>query len=205
MKVLIITSSPNTDGLTSTCGKAARQGAVDSRSKTRIINLNELQINRCAVHNDGWGTCRNEHRCQLQDDFQELQQTIDKAEGCVFITPVYFGEPSEPMKALFDRLRRCEAHKEGNDSVFSGKPVVCVAAAGGTGHGAIACLAMMEEFMLCLHADVFDTIAVTRKTRDYQVETIHDALTKMTAVPSVPELSPAKRRERQPSRRRKRR
>ncbi len=205
MKVLIVTSSPNKEGLTSTCGEAARQGAVDSRSKTRIVNLNELQINRCAVHNDGWGTCRNEHLCQLKDDFQELQQTIEKAEGYVFITPVYFGEPSEPMKALFDRLRRCEATKDGNGSILSGKPVVCVAAAGGTGHGAVSCLRTMEQVMLRLHADIFDTIAVTRKTSDYQVETVHDALTKMTALPPVPELSPAKRRERRPSRRRKRR
>jgi len=134
MKILIITSSPNSNGLTSACAEAARQGVIDSRSPARMVNLNDLSISRCAVHNDGWGTCKSKHKCQLQDDFQDLQGTIEKAEGYVFITPVYFGEPSEPMKAMIDRLRRCEATKDaaaGEKSIMADKPIALVAAAGG--------------------------------------------------------------------------
>ena len=208
MKILIITSSPNDNGLTSACGEAARQGAIDSRSPARVIKLNEMSISRCAVHNDGWGTCHTKHHCQLQDDFQKLQETIEQAEGYVFITPVYFGEPSEPMKAMIDRLRRCEATKDeskGEKSILAGKPVVLVAAAGGTGHGTLSSLTMMECFALRVGAKVFDTIPVTRDTRGYQLETIHDALTAMTAAPAIPELSPAKQKERRPTHRRRRR
>jgi len=170
MKILILTSSPNSNGLTSACAEAARQGVIDSRSPARVVNLNELSISRCAVHNDGWGTCHTKHHCQLQDDFQTLQETIEKAEGYVLISPVYFGEPSEPMKAMIDRLRRCEATKDkskGEKSILADKPVVLVAAAGGTGHGALSCLTMMERFALRVGAKVFDTIPVTRDTRDY--------------------------------------
>ena len=208
MKILILTSSPNSDGLTSACGEAARQGVIDSRSPARVVNLSELSISRCAVHNDGWGTCHTKHHCQLQDDFQDLQETIEQAEGYVFVTPVYFGEPSEPMKAMIDRLRRCEATKDenaGEKSIFADKPAILVAAAGGTGHGALSSLAMMERFALRVGAKVFDTIPVTRNTRDYQLETIHDALAAMAAAPTIPELSPAKREERHPTRRRRRR
>jgi len=173
-----------------------------------MVNLNDLSISRCAVHNDGWGTCKSKHHCQLQDDFQDLHKTVELAEGYVLITPVYFGEPSEPMKAMIDRLRRCEATKDesaGEKSILAGKPMVLVAAAGGSGHGAISCLEMMERFAQRLGAKVFDTIPVTKSTRDYQLETIHDALAAMTAAPPIPELSPAKRRERRPTHRRRRR
>jgi multimeric flavodoxin WrbA len=208
MKILIIKSSPNNNGLTAACAEAARQGVIDSRSRARVVNLNDLRISRCAVHNEGWGTCRTKHHCQLQDDFQELQTTIEQAEGYVFLTPVYFGEPSEPMKAMIDRLRRCEATKNedaGEKSILADKPVVLVASAGDSGHGAIACLSTMERFALRVGARVFDTIPVTRQTRSYQLETIHDALAAMTAPPPIPELSSAKRNERKPGHPRARR
>lgn len=197
MKVLIITSSPNSNGLTSACGEAARQGVIDSRSPAQIVSLNDLSISRCTVHNGGWGTCYTKHDCQLQDDFQKLQKTIEQAEGYVFISPVYFGEPSEPMKAMIDRLRRCEATKHnsaGEKSIFADKLVVLVAAAGGTGHGTLSCLTMMERFALRVGAKVFDTIRVTRDTRDYQLEMIHDALAAMAAAPPLPRAEPGQER-----------
>jgi len=208
MKVLTILSSPNAVGLTAACGEAARQGIVDGHSPARLVNLNELNIARCAVHNDGWGTCRNNHRCQLEDDFQSLHETIKQAEGYVFVTPVYFGEPSEPMKAFFDRLRRCEATKDpasGETSTLAGKPAVCVAAAGESGHGAVSCLAVMEHVLNQLGAAVFDFISVTKRTRDYQLETIHDALLAMTTAAQVVPSQVTQEGRRRPLRRRRRR
>jgi len=180
MKVLIVMSSPNADGLTAACGEAARQGVVDGKSPARLINLNEFTIRRCAVCNNGWGSCRTEHRCIQDDDFAKLQDMFEAAEGFAFITPVYFGEPSETFKAFFNRLRRCEATKtNGKKSVLADKPVICVAAAGGTGHGAINCLSEMERLVQRLSAVAFDYIPITQRTREYQIETIHDGLAAM--------------------------
>jgi multimeric flavodoxin WrbA len=109
------------------------------------------------------------------------------AEGFAFITPVYFGEPSEAYKAFFDRLRRCEATKKDEArSILTGKPVVCVAAAGGSGNGAIHCLAEMERMVHRLGAQGFDYIPITKQTREYQIETIHDSLAAM-CTPKPPE------------------
>lgn len=189
MKVLVITSSPNEGGLTATCGEAARQGVVDGRSPARLINLNEFHVDRCAVCDTGWGSCRTEHVCCLEDDFSALHHMFEEAEAYVWVTPVYFGEPSEPFKALFDRLRRCEATRsDRSESALSGKPTVCIAAAGGTGNGAVQCLLHMERWAKQLGADGREYIPVTQKTRDYQLETIHDALVA---------LAVAKRDERQ--------
>jgi multimeric flavodoxin WrbA len=40
MKVMIITSSPNKDGLTAACGNAAKQGAEEAGIETVLVNLN---------------------------------------------------------------------------------------------------------------------------------------------------------------------
>ncbi len=187
MKVLVVVSSPNADGLTAACGEAARQGIVDGKSPARVINLNEFKLRRCAVCNGGWGPCRTKHRCQLDDDFAQVQEMFQQAEGYVWVTPVYFGEPSEPFKAFFDRLRRCEAtKKDGKKSILSGKPTVCVAAAGGSGNGAVHCLAEMERLVKQLGAHAFDYIPITKATREYQLETIHDGLSAMST-PKPPE------------------
>ena len=211
MKVLIVTSTPNQEGLTAACGEAARQGVVDGGSRARLVNLNEHEILRCVVCEDGWGPCRTKHRCRLEDDFTELQSMFGEAEGFVWVTPVYFGEPSETMKAFFDRLRRCEATKKnGAKSVVDGKPTVCAAAAGGSGNGAVHCLAEMERLARQLHGAPFDFIPVTQKTREYQTETIHDAVAAMCkpkAAESTMPISARKgqKRSRKPRRRIRRR
>jgi multimeric flavodoxin WrbA len=198
MKVLIIMSTPNASGLTAACAESARQGVVDSRSRARVVNLNELAIARCAVCGDGWGTCRSKHECQVKDDFQDLHRTLREAEGYVFVTPVYFGEPSEPYKAFFDRVRRCEATRDtsaGERGALTGKPAVCIAAAGGSGHGAVRCLEAMERTLRRLGADVLDLIPVTQRTREYQLETIHDAqaiLTEIRPAAATPERKPSR-------------
>jgi len=207
MKVLVVTSSPNADGLTHACGEAARQGVVDGRSPARVINLSDFQIERCSVCSEGWGPCRTEHRCRLNDRFSSLQDMFRQAEGCAIVTPVYFGEMSETAKCFFDRLRRCEATKAGPDqSVLSGKPAVCIAAAGGSGRGAVHCLLGMERLMTQLQATPFDFIAITQRTREYQLETIHDALSAMCSSPPAGASEPADSgKKRRPWRRRPKR
>ncbi len=196
MKVLVVMSSQNAGGLTAACGEAARQGVVDGKSPARVINLNEFNIDRCAICNDGWGQCLTQHRCVREDDFAKLQAMFDAAEGFVFITPVYFGEPSETFRAFFDRLRRCEATKKsGAKSLLADKPTVCVAAAGGSGGGAIHCLAEMERLVRQLGASPFDFIPITQKTREYQIETIHDGLAAMCAPQPVVQTMPLSARK----------
>ena len=187
MKVLVVTSTPNANGLTAACGEAARQGIVAGKSPARVINLNEFSIQRCAVCDQGWGPCFSEHTCRLEDDFAQLQGMFDQAEAYVFVTPVYFGSPSETFKAFFDRLRRCEGTKKnGQKSVLASKPTVCVAAAGGSGNGAVHCLGELERLVQHLGARPFDFIPVTKRSREYQLETIHDALVAM-CTPTPPE------------------
>jgi len=87
---------------------------------------------------------------------------------------VYWGEMSESAKAFTDRLRRCEATR-GDASSLAGKPVLAVAAAGGSGGGSITCLASMERWIQHVRARVFDLIPVNRWSREYKLVAIREA------------------------------
>ena len=175
MKILIISSSPNLTGLTAACVSAAAKGIRAAGGEVEEIRLNDLKMDKCHACNDGWGTCLPEHRCQEEDDFQVLHARIPQADGFVLVTPVYWGEMSESAKAFTDRLRRCEATRERGESLLFNKPVIAVAAAGGSGGGMITCLLSMERWIQHVQGRVFDLIPVNRWSRGYKLAAIRAA------------------------------
>ena len=181
MKVMIFTSSPNTDGLTAACGNAAKTGAEEAGAQVVVINLNRQKISSCHACGNGWGPCRNKHVCQIQDDFQALHASMADMDAFVLITPVYWGEMSESAKAFSDRVRRCEAVKK-DKTIFEGKPFIAVAAAGGTGNGLTTCLTSIERFLAHVRAEKFDLIGITQKNRVYKLATIQEAAREMVAI-----------------------
>lgn len=180
MNVLVIYSSPNKDGLTAACAKAAEEGVRLAGGHPETIPLNALQVGMCEACEDGWGTCREQHTCQTLDDFQELHTRIKQADAYIIITPVYWGEPSESAKALLDRLRRCEATK-GKESSLTNKPVIAIAAAGGSGGGMITCLASLERWIYHVNARIYDLIPVNRWSREYKLTAIASAAQTMAS------------------------
>ena len=180
MKVLVFASSPNTDGLTQECADAAVAGVRSAGLDAEVVHLNRERIGLCQACDRGWGTCRTEHRCQVQDGFQAVHEKTAAADAYVVVSPVYVGQLSESAKAYFDRLRRCEATR-GDQSALARKPVLGVAAAGGTGGGIVSCLDEMNRLFSHLHCNVFDMITVTQKSRSYKPATIREAAAAMAA------------------------
>ena len=178
MKVMIITSSPNKDGLTEACGQAAKLGVEDAKGEVVMVRLNDLKISNCHACGNGWGKCRNEHECQVEDDFQKLHKLTGEMDAFVVVTPVYWGEMSESAKAYFDRFRRCEATVKEKNSM-EGKPVISIAAAGGSGNGTLTCLASMERLFSHIRAEKFDMTGITRKNKNYILEAISNAAKEM--------------------------
>jgi multimeric flavodoxin WrbA len=174
MKFLVISASPNKDGLTSACAAAVLDGIRAAGGEVEEIHLNDLKLDHCHACNNGWGTCLNEHHCQEVDDFQALHGQMAQADGYVLVTPVYWGEMSESAKAFTDRLRRCEATQEDGKSSLFKKPVIAVAAAGGSGNGMITCLLSMERWIHHVQGRVFDLVPVNRWTREYKLTAIRD-------------------------------
>jgi multimeric flavodoxin WrbA len=174
MDVLIISASPNEAGLTAACASAAAEGVRAAGGQAEEIRLNDLQVGMCQACDDGWGTCRPDHACQVVDDFQALHARVCRADGLVLVSPVYFGELSESAKAFADRIRRCEATR-GEQSGLAGKPVVAVAAAGGSGNGTVTCLLSVDRWIRHVRARMFDLVPVTRWSRAYKLGVIREA------------------------------
>ena len=180
MSVLVLAASPNKDGLTAECVEAAAEGVRSTGMDVGIVWLNDEAIGLCKACDRGWGPCRQEHRCCVEDGFQGVHEQVRTAGAYVIVSPVYFWQLAESAKAFFDRLRRCEATR-GDESALSGKPVIGVAAAGGTGGGIVSCLDEMNRLFSHLRCAVFDMITVTRKSRSYKPDAIREAAAAMSA------------------------
>jgi len=168
---LIITASPNADGLTAACGKAAVNGITNAGGTPELIDISAEKLEACRICDNGWGSCRSSATCVINDKFAEIQMKIRNADGVILITPVYWGQPSERMKYFLDRFRRCEAFsKEG--SAAKGKQIDLIAAAGGSGNGTATCLAEME--MWCRHVGAVpkDRLGITNFNREPMLQTI---------------------------------
>ena len=179
MRIMVITSSPNNEGLTESCGNSAKKGIEKGNGEAKMVRLNDLNILNCEACDQGWGTCFQENKCQLKDDFEAIHKSLDEIDGFVVITPVYWGDMSESAKAFFDRLRRCESSfYPDNTNKMQNKAFTCVAAAGGSGNGTLSCLTNMER--LFLHVNKmdyknmrkFDYIGVTQRNKEYMFDAI---------------------------------
>ena len=177
---VIITASPNKDGLTAACGKAFYDGFLLAQGSAQIVDISGLMIEPCRICGNGWGSCRDEAGCVIKDCLGELQVKIRAAEGIVLVTPVYWGQPSERMTYFLNRFRRCEAFK-GDGSAAKGKQVDLVAAAGGSGNGTVSALAEMESWCRHVGAIPQERIGVTRFNREPMLAMMRDAASRMVS------------------------
>jgi multimeric flavodoxin WrbA len=171
---LIISSSPNPDGLTAACAGSALAGLLEAGAQAQQLDLCKLTIERCRQCGNGWGICREKHVCVIEDHFSLLHEVAAQAEGIVIVTPVYWGDMSESAKSAFDRLRRCEAPR-GEESALKDKPIIAIAAAGGSGNGVVSCLEQIERLIKQMRGQVVDLIGITRRSRAYKLEAIRAA------------------------------
>lgn len=172
MGILILSGSRNREGQTARAIKALCQGIAAAGGSSETIFMPELQLERCRqCDNDGWGFCRSEGYCVIEDDFAKTVAKIEAADVIVFANPVYFGDLSESMKGFLDRLRRTHFPKlmaAGGPRMAppQGKPVIGLCYAGGSGNGTTSCCANMERTLQTCGFDVVDMIPARRQNLD---------------------------------------
>lgn len=163
MKSVMIMGSRNPEGQTAAAAEAFRAGYENQGGVIKQVFLPEMHIESCRQCDlRGWGACREEGRCVVEDDFGTLANQIRSAEGVIFTTPVYFGDLSESMRAFLDRLRRVCCHESGKKGI-EGVPAVGICVAGGGGGGAVRCCASLEKVLQTTGCDVVDLIPVRRQ------------------------------------------
>jgi multimeric flavodoxin WrbA len=74
--------------------------ARDAGFETEIFLMSEKQVAPC----DACGSCFEVGSCVVQDDMQELYDMMDRADGIIIGSPVYFGSVSAQTKAIMDRM-----------------------------------------------------------------------------------------------------
>jgi multimeric flavodoxin WrbA len=163
MKIVFISGSRNPNGQTAHAMGALREGIEGNGGKTEMVYLPTFNLERCRQCEDtGWGICRDEGTCIIEDDFAELVQKIRQADAAVFATPVYFGDLSESMRALTDRLRRTCTHSAGRSGIEQ-KPAIGVCVAGGGGGGSLSCAMSVDKVLTTCGFNVLDVIPVRRQ------------------------------------------
>lgn len=172
MSLLVVWASPNEDGLTATAKDRVLAGIEKTRAKAEIVHLNKCAIKRCLTCDNGWGLCRSEGRCIIRDDFASLYEKMQNAKGIAWITPVYWHDLAECLKTLLDRLRRCET---AHNHFLRGRKNLLVACAGGTGRGAVQCLAAFEATLGHMEMIALDRLPVIRFNQDYMLSALESA------------------------------
>ncbi len=164
MKAIIISGSRNVAGQTAKAAAAVRQGMeTGGNGQVETVFLPAMRLERCRqCDNDGWGLCRKEGRCVIEDDFAALTDQLRAADAAVIATPVYFSDLSESLRAFLDRLRRTCRHPTGQTGIKD-TPVVGVCVAGGGGGGAPACCVSLEKILTTCGFKVVDMIPVRRQ------------------------------------------
>jgi multimeric flavodoxin WrbA len=172
MRVTLICGSRNRTGQTARAASALVEGVARAGGTHETVFLPELALERCRqCRDDGWGTCRSEGACVIADDFAAVVAKLAGSDAVAFVTPVYFGDLSESIKAFTDRLRRICMH-EATRKKFEGKRCLGMCVAGGGGGGAPSCCLSLEKVLSRCGFDTVDFIAVRRQNLAGKAESI---------------------------------
>lgn len=98
--VVVISSSPRKDGNSDLLCQEFMRGAKEKNNNVEHIRLSEKDIGYCR----GCYACSNNGKCFQQDDMNEINEKLLKADVIVFATPVYFYSMSGQLKVFIDRL-----------------------------------------------------------------------------------------------------
>ena len=171
MSIAVVWASPNAEGLTAHCKEQVLKGIQRANQEAEAIQLNALKLERCRVCGGGFGAC-NSGGCIIEDDLESVYQKLRAADKIVWITPVYWHDIAEPLKALLDRLRRMETR---HNHALSGKPCLLIAAAGGSGNGAVRALGLLEDTLKHMQMVPLDRLPITQFSKTYMLEAMEKA------------------------------
>jgi multimeric flavodoxin WrbA len=169
MKVIGILGTRSPKGQTARAADALLAALEGRGVQVERKFLPTMKIERCRqCDQQGWGLCRAEGRCVIEDDFASIVAQIRSADAALFATPVYFGDLSESIRAFLDRLRRICRHANGKANI-EGKPALGICVAGGGGGGAPSCAVSLEKVLSQATLDPLDMVPVRRQNLEMKL------------------------------------
>ena len=100
VKILGISGSPQRGGNTEILLDMALEGAARGGADVEKIILNELCLKPC----QGCFRCRSSGACVVDDDMRLIYRKLDKADGLIIASPIYFGSITAQLKIMIDRF-----------------------------------------------------------------------------------------------------
>jgi multimeric flavodoxin WrbA len=103
--ILGISGSPRKAGNTEFLLGEALKVASERGYYTERLLCSQARVDFCT----DCGDCSKSKPCPLEDDMREFYELLERADGIVVASPVYFGSVTAQLKAVFDRtilLRR---------------------------------------------------------------------------------------------------
>ena len=99
MKVIGIVGSPRPRGNTEYLVNEALKALEKEGIEVEMIRLGEKNVAPCEACN----ACSELQNCKIEDDFQEIFEKIERADGLIVGSPVYYGSATPQVMALLDR------------------------------------------------------------------------------------------------------
>ena len=99
-KVLILNGSPHPHGCTATALEEIIKILEQEGIETEVIQIGGREIRGCA----GCGKCAELGHCIFDDLVNKVAPVLEKADGLILGSPVYYGSPNGTMLAFLDRL-----------------------------------------------------------------------------------------------------
>ncbi len=169
MHLVLICGSRNPAGQTARAAEAVLAGYTRAGGEVERHFLPTLRLERCRQCDDmGWGTCRSEGHCVIDDDMDMLVDKVRQADAVLFATPVYWGDLAESLRAFTDRFRRTATHMADTTGIKN-KPAVGLCVAGGGGGGAPNCCVSLEKVLRTIGFDLVDVIPARRQNLEAQL------------------------------------
>ncbi len=103
--VLGISGSPKSGRNTEYLLQRALRIASERGYRTESVLSSKLNVKFCT----DCGECSKGNSCPIDDDMKGVYELLERADGVIVASPVYFGSVTAQLKALFDRtlpLRR---------------------------------------------------------------------------------------------------
>lgn len=117
---LIINGSTRVNGNTDIIIDKIIEGARSVDLVPSLIVLRDKQVSNCI----GCFQCLEEYKCSINDDMNEIRNSIDKSELLIFASPLYWCGVTGLMKTFLDRLF-CYYHPQ-NQKIIAGKKAIIV-------------------------------------------------------------------------------
>ena len=100
-KILLLNGSPHANGCTATALKEMIAVFEAERMETELIQVGNQSVHGCI----SCGFCEKNDRCVFTNDaVNETAKKLEKADGLVIGSPVYYGSPNGSLLSFLDRL-----------------------------------------------------------------------------------------------------